>query len=651
MHSVLGVLAPGALGTKSEFVEEWCAGAGGDKPVVKDPKALGTYLREQGLMLRRTRADVGRELPALTRATHHIEANLGGIAKLSETVAELARTILTQHGITSQERMKASSELDWRLRHATGMAKAPYVAEFVRMLVEAGEQVLLYGWHHECFAKGTQVLMFDGTTMPVEDVAVGARVMGPDSRPRTVKSLTRGHGAMYRVTPTKGDPWVCSENHILALRCSEKNRRPYVTMPVSEYMQLSPRARRAYALYRAPETDFGGSRVVEPWLLGYWLGDGVSSLERGLRISTADPEVAEEAECIAGRYGLSITVHPCKRGDTPCSFYHLSSGAAEGGWRRNRLLNLFRELGLHENKHVPLAYKTAPAAARRELLAGLLDSDGHVYHGNGAGSAVIMSKIRRLADDIAFLCRSLGLAAYVSPTTRTTNLTSEPREYFRVNISGDLTGIPTRIARKRAPARLQRKNVLHTGFEVAPIGKDDFYGFEVDEDHLFLLGDFTVVHNCYAIWREKLADLEPAFFTGQESVPQKEEAKRRFLAGESKVLIMSLRAGAGIDGLQGRARTVVFGELDWSPGVHEQAIGRIHRDGQKEPVVAYFLVADDGSDPVIADILGLKREQIEGLRDPNGELFEPRADAGNHVVKLAQDFLARHGGKAKGAAA
>jgi hypothetical protein len=52
------------------------------------------------------------------------------------------------------------------------------------------------------------------------------------------------------------------------------------------------------------------------------------------------------------------------------------------------------------------------------------------------------------------------------------------------------------------------------------------------------------------------------FFTGRESQAEKHEAKRAFCSGESKVLIMSLRAGAGLDGLQRVASIVVFGELD-----------------------------------------------------------------------------------------
>lgn len=86
---------------------------------------------------------------------------------------------------------------------------------------------------------------------------------------------------------------------------------------------------------------------------------------------------------------------------------------------------------------------------------------------------------------------------------------------------------------------------------------------------------------------------------------------------------------------------MVFGELDWSPGVLEQCVGRAHRDGQLDPVFAYYLTAMDGVDPIMIDILGLKRQQIRGVRDPNGSLVLPKTVDPNHIKKLAEAYLAR----------
>ena len=148
----------------------------------------------------------------------------------------------------------------------------------------------------------------------------------------------------------------------------------------------------------------------------------------------------------------------------------------------------------------------------------------------------------------------------------------------------------------------------------------------------------------HEIWMQSLAPYNPALYTGSESPRQKDESKAKFISGESKVLLISLRAGAGLDGLQYVTKTVIFGELDWSPGVHEQCIGRVYRDGQQSPVFAYYLLSNSGSDPVIADTLGLKTQQIEGVRDPNKPLVEALEIDPDHIKKLAREYL-KHRGK------
>jgi len=154
-------------------------------------------------------------------------------------------------------------------------------------------------------------------------------------------------------------------------------------------------------------------------------------------------------------------------------------------------------------------------------------------------------------------------------------------------------------------------------------------------------------HEVYRIWMDRLKDLNPVKYTGEESPAQKEASKAAFITGNSKVLIMSLRSGAGLDGLQEVCSTVVHGELDWSPQIHDQVDARAYRDGQTKPVFAYSLVADSGSDPVVSDVLGLKRSQSDGIRDPQAGLIETSQSDPQRVRRLAEDFLRQRGVKAE----
>lgn len=142
----------------------------------------------------------------------------------------------------------------------------------------------------------------------------------------------------------------------------------------------------------------------------------------------------------------------------------------------------------------------------------------------------------------------------------------------------------------------------------------------------------------YDIWLKELTDLKPVMFTGSESDKQKNEAVRAFVAKETNIFIMSLRSGAGLDGLQHRCSTVIFGELDWSPKVHEQIIGRLDREGQQEQITAIYLNADEGSDPPMVELLGLKMFQSSGIVDP-GRQFEAKHSDKSRIQALAAQYL------------
>src|SRR3546814_7539004 len=103
-------------------------------------------------MLRRTRAEVGRELPAMTKIPHTIDADTAVLEKAEGDAERLARIILAHNERIRGEKMNAAGEFDALMRQATGVAKAPFVAAYVRLLCETGQKVVLFGWHREVYA-------------------------------------------------------------------------------------------------------------------------------------------------------------------------------------------------------------------------------------------------------------------------------------------------------------------------------------------------------------------------------------------------------------------------------------------------------------------------------------------------------------------
>lgn len=143
--SVLNILEYHCLDDYDSFSKEWCQGYG--EKVVDRPDLLGEYLRREGLMIRRVLDDVNFQLPPIRRVVTRIDHDKDAYAGLIAKVAHLAATyreIRDWH-----EKGKAKMELVTQERRATGVSKAPYVAAFVESLLDAGEKVLIFAWHHE----------------------------------------------------------------------------------------------------------------------------------------------------------------------------------------------------------------------------------------------------------------------------------------------------------------------------------------------------------------------------------------------------------------------------------------------------------------------------------------------------------------------
>ncbi|WP_431976028.1 DEAD/DEAH box helicase [Micromonospora haikouensis] len=195
--------------------------------------------------------------------------------------------------------------------------------------------------------------------------------------------------------------------------------------------------------------------------------------------------------------------------------------------------------------------------------------------------------------------------------------------------------------RFRAAGQLDLKLRQATGIAKAPMVAEFVRLLLETEQKVVLFGWHRDV---YDIWLHRLRAYYPVLYTGSESVNAKERNADAFISGPARVLIMSLRSGAGLNGLQNVCSTAVFGELDWSPAQHHQAIGRLARDGQSSPVAAFFLNSGDGSDPPMIELLGIKRQQADPMIDPDAATIEPSAAAAmGRVRALATDVLRRRG--------
>lgn len=384
----------------------------------------------------------------------------------------------------------------------------------------------------KCHGINTPILMYDGSIKMVQNVRQGDLLMGDDSKPRKVLSLASGTDEMYDIIPVKGDKYTVNQEHILVLKNTKKEpwiqtnvikgveihtvrwwencrmntkvhhtkesaelslelikhiHQEIVEISVKDYIKKSKTFKHCFKGYRA-YVDFAEKYLpIDPYIIGIWLGDGSSGASA---ITTNDDIIVEYFMCNLGQYGLYLT----KRTDA----YGYGISCVD---RINKFWKTIIELNMKNSKHIPMIYKCNSRENRLRLLAGLLDSDGCLC--NDGVTFDFVQKSEKLIDDVIYLCRSLGFACYKSKHSDTEcpsgcwykRVYSES-SYYRICISGNgVEDIPTLLPHKKAKKRIQIKDPLVTGIKVEHVGIGDYYGFTIDGNGRYMLGDFTVTHN------------------------------------------------------------------------------------------------------------------------------------------------------------
>lgn len=370
----------------------------------------------------------------------------------------------------------------------------------------------------KCLGKDMEILMYDCTIKKVQDIEVGDILMGDDSSPRTVLSTCSGRDNMYKIIPKKGEPYTVNSQHILTLKTDKSRIRyrndrkiwsvryyhnghqqnkdfnskieaetfqcklsdePY-DISVEEYLKLPLSSRKFNYTYHTGINLPEQYLEFDPYWLGLWLGNGTSCQPE---ITTIDQEILHYLYCFCENNRFTLK----KSHDISYRINDKDKG------NKNRLTVFLKKYNLINNKHIPLIYKKSSRAQRLSLLAGLIDSDGHVDY----NTVNIIQKSKVLAADIKFLALSLGYMAVLSTRQKLcTNSETPIHTNYNICIYGEgLEDIPTILPRKKLVSRKQSKRATIHSFDVVTMEEDQYFGFELDGNGRFLLSDCKVTHN------------------------------------------------------------------------------------------------------------------------------------------------------------
>ena len=268
------------------------------------------------------------------------------------------------------------------------------------------------------------------------EVAVGDLLYGPDGRPTTVVAATdvMVGRPCFEVHFSDGAVIVADAEHqwLTETRAARKSKsaaeRGYnrtrnqrifpsvvTTAQMAETVRCGREGRANHAIGTTGALQGASTDLpLDPYVLGAWLGDGHT---RGNRITSETAEIPMYIEARGydvrphGRMLYSITLpssEPAERHTCPDCGGRLTGAYLCAGCRADHgtFTALLRKIGVLGAKHIPAAYLRAPEPVRRDLLAGLMDTDGTVV--KGVGSCQFAVTDRRLADGVFELVVSLG---------------------------------------------------------------------------------------------------------------------------------------------------------------------------------------------------------------------------------------------------
>ena len=225
----------------------------------------------------------------------------------------------------------------------------------------------------------------------------------------------------------------------------------------------------------------GAAPAVDPYLLGYWLGDGSASSGS----LTYDEGIREHVAAAAARAGLEMGPaigRSGTRGRT-ATVYGLVPG--------------LKAVGVLGDKHIPESVLDAPVEYRIQVAQGLLDSDGHAAR-QGTVSLDLCNE--RLALSALELFRGLGVSVQARP--------SDAKLYGRVTSTRyrmNFTPVgwaPFTLAYKRnqfESSSNSSRPTCRTITKADYLGRTETVCFEVDSpSHLYLVGESLIpTHNSF----------------------------------------------------------------------------------------------------------------------------------------------------------
>lgn len=330
------------------------------------------------------------------------------------------------------------------------------------------------------------------------DIEIDDMVIGGDGKAHKVIGVyPQGLKDVYRLTFSDGSSTRCCKEHLwnVTTRTRRNHNRGYTTMSLEDMMKRPIKGKRGYE-YRIPvckpvEYDSQSELPIHPYALGALIGDGCLTLKRNpanrsttVYFSNTEQDVVDMVnKCLKQN-----DVYFYRNAHTQCQYVMRGEGTQ---FFKGAIISL--GLNRHSTERfIPDEYLQASIEERKQLLYGLIDTDGFVGHEKHTVRYTTKSLI--LANDVKTLCLSLGYRATIS--------ISRDCEYTVHIITDDSVFLSEKHSKhKESVRRVHKEDKTSMALvSVEYVGKEECQCIMLDsEDHTYLCDDFIVTHNTVAL--------------------------------------------------------------------------------------------------------------------------------------------------------
>lgn len=329
------------------------------------------------------------------------------------------------------------------------------------------------------------------------DIVVNDLVIGSDGKPHKVIGIyPQGKKEVYELSFSDGTTTKCCKEHLwtVTTRTRRNHKRGYTVLSLEEMLKRPIKGSKGYT-YRIPvckpvEYDSAEMPYIPPYVMGALIGDGCLTLKqnpangtRTIYFSNTEEDVIQRVEADLAKINVVLR----RNTYTQCQYTAAGDGNA-------MLKNEIMRIGLNcksAERFIPQCYKKTSIQGRRELLAGLFDTDGSISDTNG--SYVYATKSIQLAHDVQELCRSLGYRATVRNHSR--------QNEYSVCIMTDEAIYYSEKHKQRHQLHIDKRQRSEDKQSMAIVSVKRLDSVEcqcimVDsEEHTYLCDDFIVTHN------------------------------------------------------------------------------------------------------------------------------------------------------------